>query len=118
MFARVAVLLVCSSALGGCVTGSTDTLLSADPTQPVGAQQNTAQFPVIGQIPVAQTRQMTEKEKAAMQKSLELDSQRGRQQAAGNNESQYNREILELQRLAKEREEALRKQIEGESATE
>lgn len=117
MHARMAFLLVCSFVLAGCVTSSTDELLSPAPQQPTGIVQQSGQFPVIGQAPVAQTRQMTDQERLEMQNALEQDSQRGRQQAATNSENQYNREISELLRLAKEREEAMRRKIEGESST-
>ncbi|MGI9366434.1 MAG: hypothetical protein ACR2O8_14710 [Rhizobiaceae bacterium] len=99
------------------MTSSTDELLSPATDQPVGTAQQSGQFPAIGLAPVAQTRQLTEQERLEMQNALEQDAQRGRQQAAANSESQYTREISELQRLAKEREEAMRKKIEGESST-
>ncbi|NKB51251.1 MAG: hypothetical protein GKR97_03330 [Rhizobiaceae bacterium] len=99
----------------GCVTGSTDDLLSA---QPVGQPQTTGQFPVIGRVPVAETAQMTPTQRSALKAELTRQAQAGQQQAQSNTETDYQREVAALKKLALEREEAMRKRIEGDDPAE
>jgi hypothetical protein len=109
----VLLLLAMAVSSAGCVTNSPDKLLSTDSDQPSGEAQTAGQFPVIGNTPVPQISQLTPDEKAAMQAELEQDVQKGRQQAEANGSGDYEAEVLKLRKLAKERERALREQIEG-----
>ncbi len=103
------ILLAGLAILTGCVTGSTDDLLSVEPA---GKPQNTGQFPIIGHVPVGQTTQMTPTQRSVLKAELTRQAQAGQQQAQSNSETDYQREVAALKKLALEREKAMRKRIE------
>lgn len=111
---RFVILLSTCTLLYGCVTGTPDNLLSAEP---LGQAQNTGQFPIIGRVPEGETVQMTPAEKAKLQADLTRDAAPGQRQAQSNSSEDYQREIARLRLLAKQQEEEMRQRIEGEQPT-
>ena len=113
LYTRIGFLLL----LGGCVTNTPDTLFSETQKEPLGEVQKTGRFPNIGQDAVGQTEQLTPTQRAEMEAELAREAQAASQKAAPNAEAEYLREVEALKRLARQREQALRQQIEGEDAT-
>ena len=115
MISRVFALLAGLTILGGCVTTSPEKVLSANPQ---GHAKTTGKFPVIGQVPVGETVQMTPAERDQIKKDLAIEAQRGQQQAVSNSSKDYQREVARLKLLARQREEELRRRIEAGEAAE
>ena len=107
-------IMLLALSISGCVTGTPESILSSEPT---GQAAVTGQYPEIGLVPVGQTAQMTPEEKAAIKAELSGQAAPARQQQSPNAVADYQGEVDALKRLAKEREEALRARIEGQSTS-
>ncbi|MEE9313786.1 MAG: hypothetical protein V3V02_03975 [Rhizobiaceae bacterium] len=95
-FKIFALLAVTGLVTSGCVTGSTDAVLSSPANQAI----TTGTFPTIGEVPQGQTTQITPAEKAATKAELNRDAQKGNLQAAQNNQADYNRELNAMRKHA------------------
>ena len=96
---NIALLFLAVATLSACVTTSPDVLLS-NSTEPAGQIVKTGNYPVIGQVPKAQTTQITPTEKAAIKADLTNSAKKGSAQAAQDSQSAYNRELVAMRKLA------------------
>lgn len=106
-----------SVALAGCVTSTPEELFAVPETQHPGKVKDTGQFPAIGVDPVISTPQMTAEEEAKLRADLARQGERAKQQADANAQSNYKGDAEALRRLAQQRQEQLKSQIEADQPT-
>jgi len=100
---RIVPALLLIGLLAGCTTTSVSDIFAVEtvPDTQTGALK-TGTYPEIGDVPVAETKQLSGAQTAAEKRGLAQAASRGRSQAAADNQASYNREIADLRRLAEE----------------
>ena len=102
--------LAALAVMSGCVTASPDNLFAVN--GPAGQVRKSGRFPVIGQIPVGETKQLTENEKLVARRELREEAAAGKAQAAQDSLRDYNNEVAAMRKLAIERKKNLLEDIE------
>lgn len=103
---RSILVLLLVGLIAGCTTTSVSDFFAVEtvPDAQTGALK-TDTYPEINDVPVGETKQLSDAQTAAEKRELTEAASEGRAQATDNNQASYKREVKRLRRLARDQKE-------------